>query len=77
MSTDLYFHYDHMQVLSESVANALSYSGDPDTVQTEIFVRYFDKFFDCLNVRNREEHFKRRKPNLKPYTSADDGRLKV
>ena len=37
----------------------------------------FDKFFDCLNVRNLEEHRKKNKPNLKPYNSPMDGRLKV
>lgn len=37
----------------------------------------FDKFFDCLNVRHPDVHIKRRKPNLKPYTSATDERLNV
>ena len=65
------------QVLSESVANALAFYGDPNTQETEWFVRQFDKFFDCLNVRNLEEHRKRRKPNLKPYTDPEDERLIV
>jgi len=56
--------------LSESVANALTFYGDPNTRETERFVRQFDKFFDCLNVRNLEEHRKRRKPNLKLYTDS-------
>ena len=37
----------------------------------------FDKFFDCLNVRSPDEHKRRRKPDLKPYTSASDERLHV
>ena len=48
-----------------------------DTTETENFVRIFDKFFYCLNGRNMQEHFKRRKPNLRPYYSSEDDRLKV
>ena len=59
------------------MANGLSRCRDPKTTETEIFVRQFDQFFDCLNVRNRDEHFKRRKPHLRPYTSPNDYRLKV
>ena len=33
------------QVLSKSVADALAYFGDPETEQTEKFLRLFDKFF--------------------------------
>lgn len=64
-------------MLSESVANALDYLGDPQTRETERFVRTFDKFFDCLNVRNKREYVERRKPNLRPYTSLSDERLTV
>ncbi|XP_070567945.1 uncharacterized protein [Ptychodera flava] len=39
------------------------------------FVRHFDKFFDCLNVRSMTEGFKKRKPNLLPYRSPNDERL--
>ena len=66
-----------MQVLSESVANSLEYYGDPATTETQRFVRTFDTFFDCLNVRCPDEHFQRRKENLKPYYSPNDTRLKV
>jgi len=38
-------------VLSKSVADGLSYYGDPDTKATEQFCRIMDRFFDCLNVR--------------------------
>lgn len=65
------------QVLSESVANAFEFYGDPATTETQRFVRKFDAFFDCLNGRSSDEHFKHRKENLKPYTSPTDKRLEV
>ena len=37
----------------------------------------FDKFLDCLGVRNLDEYRKNRKPNLRPYRSPDDERLTV
>ena len=64
-------------MLSESVANALAFYGDPATKETERFVRYFDKFFDCLNVRCCDEYRRRRKPYLAPYTQESDERLVV
>ena len=66
-----------IQVLSETVANALKYYGNPETKETERFIRNFDKFFDLLNVRSLEEHKRKNKPNLKPYERADDERLAV
>lgn len=59
------------------MANAFSYYGLSGTKQTEIFVRVFDKFFDCLNVRSVREGVTKKKPNLEVYKSADDARLKV
>ncbi len=64
-------------VLSTSVADALSYYNNPDTKDTEHLCRMFDKLFDCLNVRSPREWITKKKPNLKPYTSADDCRLEV
>ncbi len=64
-------------MLSKSVADAFAYFGDTETSETEVFVRNFDKFFDCLNVRSFSEWIRKKKPNLKPYTSGDDDRLKV
>ena len=64
-------------MISESVANALEFYGDESTTETQKFVRNMDKFFDCLNVRNLDEHIKKRKPNLKPYTDISDPRFKV
>ena len=45
--------------------------------ETERFVRYFNKFFDLMNVRSTTEHIHARNPNKKPYYSIDDERLKV
>lgn len=59
------------------MASAFEFYGSSETTETQIFVETFDKFFDCLNVRNLDEHRKRRKPNLEPYRSSDDKRLSV
>ncbi len=66
-----------MQVLSSSMANALAYFGDPDTKETELFLRNLDRFFDCLNVRSMSESGQKRKDDLRPYVSVDDERLMV
>ena len=58
------------------MANALKFYGDPKTSETEKFCRTFDKWFDCLNVRNKSEYI-RKKSNLKPYIDPEDERLKV
>lgn len=64
-------------MLSETVANAFDFYGDEGTLETQRFILKFDTFFDCLNGRHPSEHIKRRKPNLKPYTSPVDERFKV
>lgn len=66
-----------IQVLSESVAKAYDFYGNNEAEETKRFISNFDTFFDCLNVRCPDEYIKRRKPNLKPYRSPDDTRLKV
>ena len=43
-----------MQVLSQSVANALDFYGSCETVETKKFVEMFNKYFDILNVRSKE-----------------------
>ena len=77
MRVDLAVEVILLQVLSASVAKSFDFYGDPATRETQRFILMFDSFFDCLNVRNRDEHAKRRKPNLSPYTSPDDARFKV
>lgn len=59
------------------MADAFDYYGDSDTHETERFVRFMDRFFDMLNTRSVEEGSKKRKPDLYPYRTPDDARLKV
>ena len=66
-----------MQVLSNTVAEAFKYSGDPETQETARFCSIFDKFFDCLNVRSIDECVHKRKPDRRPYKYEDDSCLKV
>lgn len=66
-----------MQVLSETVSNAFKYFDDPTTRETQRFISYFDRVFDCLNVRSLSEWQRKKKLNLKPYTSKEDERLDV
>ncbi len=42
-----------------------------------MFVKNFDKFFDCLNVRNMSSSIHTRKPDLRPYRDPGDPRLQV
>ena len=66
-----------VQVLSLTVASAFSHYSLEETEETEKFVWYFDKFFDCLNVRSLSECVHSRKPDLRPYRNPDDPRLQV
>ncbi len=66
-----------MQVLSESVANALRLTGRDDVTETIKFVSHFDKFFDLLNVTNLITGKHKRKDFQLPYQSASDTRLDV
>ena len=67
----------NLQVLSNSVAEALSLEDKPHLKETERFVRNFNRFFDLLNVWSLTEHINQRKPDLKPYRDVEDERLKV
>ena len=64
------------QVLSRSVAIALEENGNSDVLGTAQFCRMMNDFFDCTNVRSLTEHVKKRNEFIKPYTSADDDRLR-
>lgn len=51
--------------------------GDPEMTETIRFVRFFDRFFDCLNVSSLSEGRHSRKPDLYPYRSPNDKRFTV
>ncbi len=51
-----------MQVLGKSVADALSYYNEADTVETRRYVLYFDRFFDMLNTCHLKEGYQKKKP---------------
>jgi len=63
------------QVLSSTVANMLDEHGDPATKSTEKFIKFMDKFFDCLNVSKLRGDIRNRKPALAKYESVDDWRF--
>jgi hypothetical protein len=62
------------QVLSSTVATVLKAFGPPEAAGTAKLCEMVDVFFDCLNVRSRTEHIRKRKPFLAPYTSLQDER---
>ena len=66
----IFIHFFVTNVLGKSVADAISHFGDVETSETESFVRYFDRLFDCFNVRSLSEWRMRKKPDLKLYTSV-------
>ena len=64
------------QVLSGTVAKALSVAGDGAS-ETSKFVEMMDHFFDCLNVGNFISGKHSRNPFKQPYRSGCDFRLNV
>ena len=64
-----------VQILSSSVGNIFKKSGPPEAPGTVEFCILIDTFFDCLNVRNKEEYKIKRKPNSKPYSDVNDERF--
>ena len=64
-------------MLSSTVAHALEHLGDDSTTETRLFIKNFDRFFDCLNVRSTTESILKRKPDLRPYRDPNDPRLSV
>ena len=45
----------HIMSSGTSVANAMEYFQDEKTLETREFIRHFDRFFDCMNVRCTSE----------------------
>ena len=62
-----------LQVLSASVAHGLEHFQIEGSEETARFVRMFDKFFDCLNVRSLRSV----KSDRRGYTTSDDERREV
>ena len=59
------------------MAKLLKYYDDPDTTETQKFIEYFDRFFDCLNTRHLREGIQKIKEDLHPYYEPTDKRLEV
>ena len=64
-----------VQVLSNTMSTILKKFGPKEATETAKYCFFLDKFFDCLNVRHPDEHIRKRKPFLKPYTSEEDPRF--
>ena len=58
------------------MANAMENVGDTSMSETIRFVRFFDRFFDCLNVTSLSGGRKSLKPDLYPYRTPTDTRFK-
>ncbi|XP_071855332.1 uncharacterized protein [Apostichopus japonicus] len=65
------------QVLSKTVANAIESMGRDEMASTVHFINKLNDWFDCLNVANVTQHIQSKNPNLAPYRSIDDERLKL
>uniref|UniRef100_A0A1X7TLU3 Transposable element P transposase n=1 Tax=Amphimedon queenslandica TaxID=400682 RepID=A0A1X7TLU3_AMPQE len=65
------------QVLSETMAKALTFHFKEKAEETAKFVKYFDKFFDMFNVTNYTKCYKERKMFQAPYRMGNDSRLEV
>ena len=60
------------QVLSETVGKVLLVTGSAEVAVTANLYLMMDKFFECLNVRNTEEHKIKLKSFLRPYSNVND-----
>ena len=69
--------HPYTQVLSSTVADALTFEDCDETVETRQYIRLLDMFFDCLNVQNPTEGKLRRKGFREPYTSPHDEQFNV
>ena len=64
------------QILSESVGKVLTNSDYyPGTFATGKLCLMMDKFFDIMNIRNKDEWKLKRKENLKPFKDINDIRF--
>ena len=63
------------QVLSKTVEKVLLVTGSAEVAASANLCFKMDKFFDCFNVRNTEEHKIKLKSFLRPYRSVNDVRF--
>ena len=66
-----------VQALSNTVLKALHTILGEEAKGTIEFVDMFDKFFDCVNVRNFVSGLQSKNPFKSPYQSKNDFRLQV
>ena len=59
------------------MVKCLENQGYENTASTSKVIIYVNKFFDCLNVKNKNEGARKRNDELRPSVSAEDARLKV
>ena len=59
------------------MVKALDYYNIDGASETSRFVDMFDRFFDCLNVKDLNEYKKKKKPNLRLYYNTNDECLLV
>ena len=64
-----------VQILSSTMATVLRKYIGGEANATAKFCEMVDAYFDCLNVRNKSEHIRKRKPNLAPYEDVNDRRF--
>ena len=65
----------NQQTMSRKVANGLDSFRPKESKATSKYIRVWDNFFDCANVRSTGEGVQKGKPFLYPY-SLSDGRWK-
>ncbi|KAK3909613.1 Fukutin [Frankliniella fusca] len=63
------------QVLSATVAQDIEDQNWKGTSELVRFIRYVNKFFDCLNGAYAAQGTRTRNENLAPYTDVDDQRF--
>ena len=63
------------QVLNSTMSSVLTQFGPPEASSTAEYCKMIDQFFDCLNARSLDEHLRKRKPLLAPFTSTEDNRF--
>ena len=66
-----------MQVLSNTVGNALTIVVEKKAETTVDFILRMDKFFDCLKIGSYTDGKLTRNPFKQPYRSPNDFRLQV